>query len=165
MAKFGINLINYPSSSPMPPRTHLPIPQTHAPLHRSHCSFSTSPFPHPSSPPPLRSITSPFLHPSSPPPPNDDDDGKMSKNIFKPCHHIEFNTLNPNPILKITISFTKTPKSQNTFDFLKFFGNFKKSQIFKNSNFYFVLCIRSIIHILLFFIFYIFIFLYIYIFI
>ena len=34
-----------------------------------------------------------------------------SKNIFNPCSHIEFNTLNPNPILTITISFTKT---QNT---------------------------------------------------
>ena len=26
----------------------------------------------------------------------------MSKHIFKPCSHIEFNTTNPNPILKIT---------------------------------------------------------------
>ena len=29
----------------------------------------------------------------------------MSKNAFKPCHHIEFNTTNSNPIFKITISF------------------------------------------------------------
>ena len=43
---------------------------------------------------------------------DDDDDGKISKHIFKPCHHIDFNTTNPNPILKITISFTKTPKKQ-----------------------------------------------------
>ena len=27
--------------------------------------------------------------------------------IFKPCSHIEFNTTNPNPILKITIYYTK----------------------------------------------------------
>ena len=33
-----------------------------------------------------------------------------SKNIFNLCLYIEFNTQNPNPILKITISFTKTPK-------------------------------------------------------
>ena len=50
---------------------------------------------------------------------DDDDDGKMSKNIFKPCSHIEFNTTNPNTIFKITICFTKYPKSQNTFEILK----------------------------------------------
>ena len=33
-----------------------------------------------------------------------------SKNIFNPCHHIEFNTQNPNPISKKTIPFTKTPQ-------------------------------------------------------
>ena len=38
-----------------------------------------------------------------------------SKNIFKPCHHIEFNSQNPNPILKITISFTETPKKPKHF--------------------------------------------------
>ena len=40
--------------------------------------------------------------------------------IKKPCCHIEFNTTNPNPILTITICFTKTPKQkQNTFQILK----------------------------------------------
>ena len=43
----------------------------------------------------------------------------MSKNNFKPCHHIEFNTLNPNPILKITISFTKTPNKSKYFIFFE----------------------------------------------
>jgi hypothetical protein len=43
----------------------------------------------------------------------------MSKNIFKPCHHIDLNTTNPNPILKITLPFTKntkksTPKTPKT---------------------------------------------------
>ena len=46
---------------------------------------------------------------------DDDDDGQMSKNVFKPCHHIDFNTTNPNPILRITISFTKTPKKPKYF--------------------------------------------------
>ena len=35
--------------------------------------------------------------------------------MFKPCHHIELNTKNPNPILKITIHFTKTPKMPKYF--------------------------------------------------
>ena len=65
-----------------------------------------------------------------------------SKNIFNPCSHIEFNTQNPNPISKITISFTKTPKKPKYFR--KQRNNSKK---IKKSNFYFVLCIRSIIHI------------------
>ena len=38
-----------------------------------------------------------------------------SKNIFNPCLYIEFNTQNPNPILKITIPFTKTPKKPKHF--------------------------------------------------
>ena len=60
----------------------------------------------------------------------DDDDGKMSKNNFKPCHHIEFNTLNPNPILKITISFTKTPPKSKYFLFFNLFWKFPKTQFF-----------------------------------
>jgi hypothetical protein len=44
---------------------------------------------------------------------------KMSKNSFKPCHNIEFNTTNPNTILKITICFSKTPKCPNTFEILE----------------------------------------------
>ena len=74
--------------------------------------------------------------------------GTISKNTFKPCHHIEFNTTNPNPILEITISFTKTPNKSKYFLFFEKSENFNKSQIFKNSKFYFVLCISSIIHIL-----------------
>jgi hypothetical protein len=54
-----------------------------------------------------------------------------SKNIFKPCHHIEFNTQNPNPILKITIPFTKTPTKTKHFrikrNFSKYFGKFQKN--------------------------------------
>ena len=38
-----------------------------------------------------------------------------SRNIFNPCSHIEFNTQNPNPISKIAISFTKTPKKPKHF--------------------------------------------------
>ena len=38
-----------------------------------------------------------------------------SKKIFNLCSHIEFNTQNPNPILKITIPFTKTPKKPKHF--------------------------------------------------
>ena len=121
-----------------------------------------------------------------------------SKNIFNLCHHIEFNTQNPNPILKITIPFTKTPKKPKHFRkkrkiskihkiqnfqkpkflfcilytfhnsyfsyvffvFWTFWKNWKFSKIhfFKNSIFYFVLCIRSIIHIFIIFIFYIFLY-------
>ena len=77
-----------------------------------------------------------------------------SNNNFKPCHHIEFNTQNPNPIFKITISFTKTPKKPKHFrkkrNCSKYFGNFQKSTIFKNSNCYFAFSTRSIIHIFLF---------------
>ena len=35
-----------------------------------------------------------------------------SKNIFNLCSHIELNTQNPNPIVKITIPFTKLPNMQ-----------------------------------------------------
>ena len=38
-----------------------------------------------------------------------------SKKIFNLCFNIEFNTPNPNPILKITISFTKTPTNPKHF--------------------------------------------------
>ena len=44
----------------------------------------------------------------------------MSKNILKPCYHIESNTTNPNPILKDTICFTKYPPKP------KYFQNTKK---------------------------------------
>ena len=59
----------------------------------------------------------------------DDDDGKISKNTFKLCHHIDFNTTNPNPILKTTIPFTKTPKKP------KHFRTKRKSENFKNPTF------------------------------
>ena len=49
----------------------------------------------------------------------DDDDGNISKTIFKPCHHIEFNTTNPNTILKITIWFTTIPQKPKCFQNLK----------------------------------------------
>ena len=94
---------------------------------------------------------------------DDDDDEQMSKHIFKPCHQIEFNTTNPNPIFKITISFTKTSKKSKYFHVLKHFGTFQKSKVFRNSFFYFLLCIRSIIYIFIFLYIYIFIYLYIYI--
>ena len=67
-----------------------------------------------------------------------------SKNIVKPCSHIELNTQNPNPnpnpILKITISFTKTPTIP------KYFRNFgKKHRRNKKKNeLYFVICINCI---------------------
>ena len=38
-----------------------------------------------------------------------------SKSIFNLCSYIEFNTQNLNPILKITISFTKTQKMPKYF--------------------------------------------------
>jgi hypothetical protein len=81
-----------------------------------------------------------------------------SKNIFNPCLYIEFNTQNPNPILKITIPFTKTPKKPKHFrkkrKFSKYFGKFQKSKMFKNPKFYFAFSTRSTIHIFkLFFIF------------
>ena len=44
----------------------------------------------------------------------------ISKHIFKPCYHIEFNTTNPDTIFKIIICFTKTPQNP------KYFRNFKK---------------------------------------
>ena len=47
---------------------------------------------------------------------------KMSKNIFKVCSHIQKNTKNPNPIFKIAIYFTKTPKMP------KYFANFGKNR-------------------------------------
>ena len=77
---------------------------------------------------------------------DDDDDRNISKNIFKPCNHIDSNTTNPNPILQITISFTKTQK-QNIFVFcfiLVFFlenvGKTKKNTTteFQTSIFYYV---------------------------
>ena len=86
-----------------------------------------------------------------------------SKNIFNPCSHIEFNTQNPNPIFKITISFTKTPNKPKYFRKKRTF-----SKQIKKLKFYFVLCISSIIHIFIIFIFlyfYMFVFLYFYIFI
>ena len=48
---------------------------------------------------------------------DDDDDGQISKNISNPCHHIELDTTNPNPISIITC-FTKTPKMQKCFRFV-----------------------------------------------
>ena len=87
-----------------------------------------------------------------------------SKNIFNPCSHIEFNTLNPYPISKITISFTKH-KKQHTFEKNeKRNGNVQKSKISQNSFFYFVLCIRYIFFVLYFYI-YIYIYIYIYLYI
>ena len=50
----------------------------------------------------------------------------VSENIFNPCSNIEFNTQNPNPILKITISLTKTPKNQNTFEVLQILRKIEK---------------------------------------
>ncbi len=53
-----------------------------------------------------------------------------SKNIFNLCHHIEFNTQNPNPTFKTTISFTKTPKKSKHFRFfVKFSKNPKNSKL------------------------------------
>ena len=60
-----------------------------------------------------------------------DDDGNISKNIFKPCHHIESNTTNPNPIFKITISFTKTQKKPKHCRKKRFFGKISKIQNFQ----------------------------------
>ena len=71
----------------------------------------------------------------------------VSKNIFNPCLYIEFNTKNPNPILKITICFTKTPKKPKHFrNKRKKIGKFQKSKSFKNPNFYFEFSTRSTIH-------------------
>ena len=81
---------------------------------------------------------------------DDDDDEQISKNTFKPCHHIEFNTTNPNPIFKSTISFIQTPEMPNYFRKLGNFWMFwkiQKSKNYKKSNVYFVLCISSIIRI------------------
>ena len=64
---------------------------------------------------------------------DDDDDEKMSTNIFKPCHHIDLNTTNPNPILKITIPFTKTPTKPK--HFRTYFKNPKFSKIQKKLSF------------------------------
>ena len=66
-----------------------------------------------------------------------------SKNIFNLCSHIELNTQNPNPILKITICFTKTPKNAKILSKV-----LKISEKSKKSKMYFVLCIICIIHIL-----------------
>ena len=79
----------------------------------------------------------------------------VSKNIFNPCLYIEFNTENPNPILKITISFTKTPKKPKHFrkkrKFCKYFGKFQKPKFFKNPHFYFAFCTHSTIRIFYYF--------------
>ena len=56
-----------------------------------------------------------------------------SKNIFNPCLYIEFNTQNPNPIFKITIPFTKTPKKPKHFrKRLTFFEIFLKISKIQN---------------------------------
>ena len=44
--------------------------------------------------------------------------------IFNLCSHIESNTQNPNPIFKIAICFTKTPKTPKYF---RTFGTFSKN--------------------------------------
>ena len=41
--------------------------------------------------------------------------GNNVEHCFKPCYHMEFNTTNPNLIVKITICFTKTPKKPKHF--------------------------------------------------
>ena len=72
---------------------------------------------------------------------------KMSKNLLKPCYHIEFNTTNPNTILKITISFIKhqNGKILSIFYFLKVFEKSeKKTQclfciMYKFHNSYFII--------------------------
>ena len=88
----------------------------------------------------------------------------VSKNIFNLCHHIEFNTQNPNPILKITISFTKTPKKPKHFQkqlyFLDFLENFKNPKFSKTQ----IVILHSLhvpqfIFFIFFFYFYVFIFL------
>ena len=65
-----------------------------------------------------------------------------SKNIVNLCSHIELNTQNPNPKLKTIISFTETPKMP------KYFRKFRKIENRRISQFYFVLCMNCIIHIL-----------------
>ena len=82
-----------------------------------------------------------------------------SKNNFNPCHHIEFNTQNPNPILKITIPFTKTPKKPKHFrkrrNILDVFGfsknpKFSKTQTFILHSVYVPQFIFSYIYIIIF---------------
>ena len=55
-----------------------------------------------------------------------------SENIFNLCSHIELNTQNPNPIFKITISFTKTPQMPKYFRKIGKHSNKSKNQ--KNKN-------------------------------
>ena len=58
---------------------------------------------------------------------------KNVQNTFNLCSHIELNTQNPNPILTISISFTKTPKTPKHF---RFFGIYSEIEIF-----HFLFCI------------------------
>ena len=67
---------------------------------------------------------------------------KLLKKTFNLCSHIESNTQNPNPIFKIRISFTKTPKMPKYF---RNFGNISKTRTI-HFFIYFVLCINYIIH-------------------
>ena len=67
-----------------------------------------------------------------------------SKNIFNLCSHIEFNTQNPNPILKITISFTKTPKKPKHFRKNEKIWKISKIQNFQKLKFLF--CILYTFH-------------------
>ena len=60
-----------------------------------------------------------------------------TKNIFNLCSHIELNTQNPNPILKFTISFTKTPTKPKHFRTFVFLWKIPKTQIFQKLIFLF----------------------------
>ena len=67
-----------------------------------------------------------------------------SNNIFNLCSNIELNTQNPNPIFKITIRFTETPKTPKYFWIFGPFSRIEKFRIlfciiYKLHNAYFVL--------------------------
>ena len=71
---------------------------------------------------------------------------RLSKHILNPCSHIEFNTQNPNPIIKIPLYCTKYPQHAKILS--NFWNKWDKSKTFKTSDSYFIIYISCIIHIL-----------------